>query len=758
MRLDTSLLAKAAIGIGLTFGVFCFIISMVAFDHRISPTRDTTLKNVPFESGRGLYFDATRVKEEIAELKANLEELKTIKTAAINDLQDLGKKYYSIREDIKELSTEKQNIFIEVHKSQKNSQKVKRELEVLQSAFAAKKLQVDIPIGVPKSPQIETDFSCTRCKQTNTSNLPCTFSSCFDYSLCSLLSRFSVFVYKPLNNPNAPLAVYRSTIIYETLSKMSYFTNSPESACLYVVILSLHANQQKDSLKYVKSLESWRNNGRNHLLLFVDISSGRKEACNILKQFGNTKAIIATSSFCRNSHRENFDMLIFPMNFELEKEPWQYLPSLVPIKRKYLFLFYQAKHSDVIPYEDVITLQGNATDVYIKYGCNKKNFKSRFSNNCQDNTHFEALSKDSIFNLFIVGKNLKNYTVFLEAIIDCLKAGAIPVLIGEETLFPFANLIDFRKAVMIIPFARITEAHFILRTIRKIDILLMRRKGRFIFETYFSSLTSQLRTILSAVQSYIKLPPTPLPDYQAKPLFQKMDINHVRGNDNPALKSTVFGQNWTSSTVDWYKLWNEYPGGHYLLPFLPTGENLPSSVQFSEDTNEYMPIGNGEGGDGASFVNSIGGDHTIEHFTIVILTYDRELILTESLQRLAGLKYLNRIIVVWNNPVMPSKELDWPDIGIPIHVRRNYLDIWLTLFALCFVVSYTVRLPVVFQVVKGEKNSLNNRFLPYDLIDTEAVLSMDDDIYLRYDEIELAFRYIRNFHLYCRDLFLFAFL
>ena len=43
-------------------------------------------------------------------------------------------------------------------------------------------------------------------------------------------------------------------------------------------------------------------------------------------------------------------------------------------------------------------------------------------------------------------------------------------------------------------------------------------------------------------------------------------------------------------------------------------------------------------------------------------------------------------------------------------------------------------------MVKGEKNSLNNRFMPFDLIDTEAILSMDDDIYLRFDEIELAFR------------------
>ena len=54
-----------------------------------------------------------------------------------------------------------------------------------------------------------------------------------------------------------------------------------------------------------------------------------------------------------------------------------------------------------------------------------------------------------------------------------------------------------------------------------------------------------------------------------------------------------------------------------------------------------------------------------------------------------------------------------------------------------------------FQVIWAEKNSLNNRFLPYEQIDTEAVLSIDDDVYLRHDEIQFAFRYvdkINKFH------------
>jgi alpha-1,4-N-acetylglucosaminyltransferase EXTL3 len=36
---------------------------------------------------------------------------------------------------------------------------------------------------------------------------------------------------------------------------------------------------------------------------------------------------------------------------------------------------------------------------------------------------------------------------------------------------------------------------------------------------------------------------------------------------------------------------------------------------------------------------------------------------------------------------------------------------------------------------------LNNRFLPYDAIETEAVLSIDDDAHLRHDEIMFGFRY-----------------
>lgn len=44
------------------------------------------------------------------------------------------------------------------------------------------------------------------------------------------------------------------------------------------------------------------------------------------------------------------------------------------------------------------------------------------------------------------------------------------------------------------------------------------------------------------------------------------------------------------------------------------------------------------------------------------------------------------------------------------------------------------------QFVRAKKNSLNNRFIPYDAVETEAILSVDDDVYLRHDEIQFGFR------------------
>ena len=116
-----------------------------------------------------------------------------------------------------------------------------------------------------------------------------------------------------------------------------------------------------------------------------------------------------------------------------------------------------------------------------------------------------------------------------------------------------------------------------------------------------------------------------------------------------------------------------------------------------------------------AFVLSLGGNHVREQFTVVLLAYDRPQVLLQTIQSLNALPYLNRVIVMWNSGVDANvTSLRWPRLHVPLHV------------------------------VSTARNSLNNRFLPLALIETEAVLSLDDDVHLTHAEIILAFRVWRE--------------
>ncbi len=81
------------------------------------------------------------------------------------------------------------------------------------------------------------------------------------------------------------------------------------------------------------------------------------------------------------------------------------------------------------------------------------------------------------------------------------------------------------------------------------------------------------------------------------------------------------------------------------------------------------------------------------------------------------MRHLSHIVVVWNNQVdPPPPDSEWPSSP----VRRT--------------------------VVSSSANLLSNRFLPYsDVIDTQCVLSMDDDItMLTSDELEFGYRVWRE--------------
>ncbi|XP_068146817.1 exostosin-2 [Drosophila tropicalis] len=104
-------------------------------------------------------------------------------------------------------------------------------------------------------------------------------------------------------------------------------------------------------------------------------------------------------------------------------------------------------------------------------------------------------------------------------------------------------------------------------------------------------------------------------------------------------------------------------------------------------------------------------------FTAVILTYDRVESLFLLIQKLAVVPSLQSILVVWNNQKKSPPHLStFPSI------------------------SKTLK------IIQTQENKLSNRFFPYPEIETEAILTIDDDIImLTTDELDFGYEVWREF-------------
>ena len=211
-------------------------------------------------------------------------------------------------------------------------------------------------------------------------------------------------------------------------------------------------------------------------------------------------------------------------------------------------------------------------------------------------------------------------------------------------------------------------------------------------KTYLSSSSAVLSSLLGAIRQRLTIPAPPWPDTPS-PAFKR---NY----------SSLLSHSQTAGISAFSPL--------QAAPHTPWEPLLPTEAKFLRSSLGFRPICGGEGEAGAESSQAFGGNSAQEQFTVVMLTFVREQVLLNSLARLYGLPYLNKVVLVWNSAQAPGEELKWPDIGVPI------------------------------KVVRTEKNSLNNRFLPYTEIETEAVLSVDDDAHLRHDEIIFGFRVWRE--------------
>lgn len=679
---------KVLLLILMIFGIVIPLFTLIALQFQNSSIKDDAV----LASHELLYVDIETKKSQLDVLNLHLQELEVIRIKALNDLVELDQKRVALQREIESSTAEKEKLLKESRSYAKQIQRMKKEAESKREWSRQKVVTNVIHVGIPKSHLYMNQKDDFPHKMRKTKG--CQFDSCFDYSQCSILKKFSFYLYES-----------EAEEMFKIMSKFAEYSSNVNDACVTFVSVKITNDISKIN-QYLYSLPSWKGSGTNHVLLLNSLENNDK-FCSLINKLKRGNSILVTTVHC-DEFQDNFDILVPAIT------SWMALPPLFPTTRKFFLSFYSQELSEksiFLHKEDLSELQTNK-DIFIKTQCDEYARSCLLGWCACGSIKIRGnLLQNSMFSI-VVGDIKSN---FLSEIIDCFKNGAVPVIIGSIDNVLFSSVIDWKLATIIIPYQRLPELLYILQTMTISDIIDLKWQGRFLYQTYFSTQTILLRSVISLIKNKIFLPPTPIKDYTA------ININNItrvpQGQEilEVAFSSRKFGHNFTYSGKNQHRVWNTYPGAVDMYPVVPWVEAVPSQVQFLEEGKDaYMPIGDGKGGDGVAFSRSLGGDYPVEQFTVLMLTYDREVILMEALQRLSGMKYLNKVIVVWNHPDNPGEDLSWPDIGVKI------------------------------EVIRTGRNSLNNRFIPYAAIETEAVLSMDDDIYLRHDEIELAFRVWRE--------------
>lgn len=713
-----------------------------------------------------------------SDLKGQIEELRQIRASVNNDLRDLESRRLNIQLEISDYKSKAESLQTQLEKLEKaiylanlNLDQLKMEEHDITNVFR--------PIlKAPFQVLIDTETSNTIIAPS--SSRSCKMHTCFDYSRCSLVSGFHVYVYTlDLHfNDDYLNDFVKSTFSHEAFSGSAYLTKNPSEACVYIVVLGdtvseMNANKLQS---LIFSLSYWHGDGRNHILLNL----ARNSANTDMFQSVNTgRAMIVQSSFIETIFRCKFDILV-PPNFGSNSKPvWVELPPLNPVRRQYMLSFigqftpeiktvaskgsnevkndpdndlvlgrklHGAIDMNILTEEETATSKmmdlerrivenlklmqtGSKEILYFSFFCDKQEGVGINGEwlLCGPESHRTQILRSSTFSIIIAPANftIVSTTVFQTRLYESLKHGAIPVILGDYAELPFSEILDWRKTAIVVPKSRITELYFLLSTLVDVDVMEFKRNGRIFFETYFATTKSIIFTILAVVRTRLQIPAEPVQEVPSPnsvtnfiPVSEHIGVDleeetdEVLGPVEPPFPCVKYKHNFTADVF--WDIFNNPGDPFHSYPYTPFEKVLPSDSKFNGSGFGFRPVNKGEGGSGKEFSEAIGGNHPREQFTMVLLTYERSDVLIKAITRLKGLPYLNKVIVVWNNPAPPSENLGWPEIGVPVIV------------------------------LKMSKNSLNNRFLPFEAIETEAILSIDDDSHLRHDEIVFGFRVWRE--------------
>lgn len=230
---------------------------------------------------------------------------------------------------------------------------------------------------------------------------------------------------------------------------------------------------------------------------------------------------------------------------------------------------------------------------------------------CGTDSSRRAVLKESTFVLIFAPNSagLLSTTLLQGRVYEALRSGAIPVILGGDQIkLAYGEVIEWKRVCIFLPKARVTELHFLLRAIPDVDVLLMRRQGRFIWERYLASVQSTLDTIVAVLRDRLNIPPFPVDTVQAVSVFNEtfqpiqvligveQEQEESLGPLEPPYNSPAFRRNYSAFLTQGHQIWNDWGDPFHLYPALPFDPVLPSDAKFLGSETGFRPIGQGQGG------------------------------------------------------------------------------------------------------------------------------------------------------------------
>uniref|UniRef100_UPI00358EA983 exostosin-2 isoform X2 n=1 Tax=Myxine glutinosa TaxID=7769 RepID=UPI00358EA983 len=478
-------------------------------------------------------------------------------------------------------------------------------------------------------------------------DMSCRMHTCFDVYRCghNTHRRIKVYVYPPAHYVDArgvTVAHGFSREFNELLSAISeseFYTDQPARACLLLPSVDMLSQQHlrlKETGQLLAQMHSWKR-GSNHLLF--NMLPGSVPDYNTALDVPRDRAFVAGGGFSTWTYRPGFDISIpvfSPFSEEVD------LPHRPPGRRTWLVVSAQTNIHEEFR-EQLQTQEARYNEeVLLLEGCvglppGRDSSRTRCHG---DHIYsYPEILQESSFCVVLRCARLGQ-----PALSDALQAGCIPVILADSYILPFSEVLDWKRAAVVLAEDKLPEIYNILKVISQRQIEDMQRQALFFWERYFSSMKVIALTTLHIINERI---------------FPYAAHSYEHWNSPPE--------------VCWRGVMNPL-----FLPLEPA---------------------------------------RARGFTAVILTYDRLDSLLRVVTEIARTPSLAKVLVVWNNQNKnPPPSTVWPRLNVPL------------------------------RVVQTQENKLSNRFFPYEEIETEAVLAIDDDIImLTPDELQFGYEVWREF-------------